>query len=221
MAICGCGSPALCCQPAVAGGVIYADLWGELSTHWPHRLFTQSSPVCKSLLQAFLFPSAPWVVTLHQLSQACLFFYSSCGKWIFPHFLWSFPPSTTLTFFPTPGCWERATAPSLSDQAPLVYLQFQEGFPPLWCSRLPTLFALVFIVLIAYYSVSLFSPGGGHSVQGAMLIWPMFVYGSTMYHLAHLVVCVFPSHLGMGNWRQPRGPPVFSIQCEVEMLCTG
>jgi hypothetical protein len=26
--ICGCGLPAHCCQPAVAGGVIYADLWG-------------------------------------------------------------------------------------------------------------------------------------------------------------------------------------------------
>jgi hypothetical protein len=28
--ICGCGLPACCCQPAVAvaGGVIYADLWG-------------------------------------------------------------------------------------------------------------------------------------------------------------------------------------------------
>jgi hypothetical protein len=31
--ICGCGLPAGCCQPAVAGGVIYADLRGELSTH--------------------------------------------------------------------------------------------------------------------------------------------------------------------------------------------
>jgi hypothetical protein len=31
--ICGCGSPALCCQSAVAGGIIYANLWGELSTH--------------------------------------------------------------------------------------------------------------------------------------------------------------------------------------------
>jgi hypothetical protein len=48
-----------------------------------------------------------------------------------------------------------------------------------------------FIVLIAYYSVSLFSLGGGQSVQGAMLIWPRVVCGSTAYCLAHLVVCVF------------------------------
>jgi hypothetical protein len=31
--ICGCGWPAHCCQPAVAGGIIYAALRGELSTH--------------------------------------------------------------------------------------------------------------------------------------------------------------------------------------------
>jgi hypothetical protein len=35
----------------------------------------------------------------------------------------------------------------------------------------------VFIVLTAYYSVSLFPPGGGPSVQGAMLIWPRVVCG--------------------------------------------
>jgi hypothetical protein len=33
MAIWGCGSPARCCQPAVAGGFIYANLRSELSTH--------------------------------------------------------------------------------------------------------------------------------------------------------------------------------------------
>jgi hypothetical protein len=44
MAICSCVLPVLCCQPAVAGGVIYADLWGELSTHLAQQaLFTQSS----------------------------------------------------------------------------------------------------------------------------------------------------------------------------------
>jgi hypothetical protein len=41
MAICGYGLPAYCCQPAVAGGFIYVDLWGELSTHLAQQaLFT-------------------------------------------------------------------------------------------------------------------------------------------------------------------------------------
>jgi hypothetical protein len=69
----------------------------------------------------------------------------------------------------------------------------------------------VFIVLIAYYSVSLFSLGGGRSVQGAMLIWHRAVCGSTLYCLAYLVVCVFPSCLGAGVWQQPVGPPGFSV----------
>jgi hypothetical protein len=46
VAIWGCGLPARCCQPAVAGGFIYADLRCELNTHLaPQALFTQSSPV--------------------------------------------------------------------------------------------------------------------------------------------------------------------------------
>jgi hypothetical protein len=44
MAICSCGLPACCCQPSVAGGIIYADHWGELSTHLAQQaLFTESS----------------------------------------------------------------------------------------------------------------------------------------------------------------------------------
>jgi hypothetical protein len=74
----------LLCQPAVSGGIIYAVLCGELSTHLaPQTLFTQS-PVCEPLLQAFSFPSTLGEVTLHPLSQACMFIYSSCGKCIFP-----------------------------------------------------------------------------------------------------------------------------------------
>jgi hypothetical protein len=85
MAICSCSLPVRCCQPAVAGGVIYADFWGELSTHLaPQALFTQSSPVREPLLQAFPFPSTLGEVTLHLLSQACMFIYSSHGKWVFP-----------------------------------------------------------------------------------------------------------------------------------------
>jgi hypothetical protein len=70
----------------------------------------------------------------------------------------------------------------------------------------------VFFVVIAYYSVFfLFSMGGGRSVQGAMLIWPRVSCGSTTCHLAHLVVCVFPSHLGTAVWRQHGSPSGFSI----------
>jgi hypothetical protein len=62
-----------------------------------------------------------------------------------PPFLWSFPPSTTFSSFPTPGCQARASRShqSLSGQARLVYLQFREGFPspPLQCTVHPTLFA--------------------------------------------------------------------------------
>jgi hypothetical protein len=44
MVICNYGSLAHCCQPAVAGGVIYADVRSELNTHLaPQALFTQSS----------------------------------------------------------------------------------------------------------------------------------------------------------------------------------
>jgi hypothetical protein len=151
--------PAYCCQPAVAGGFIYADLRGKLSTHLaPQALFTQSSPVLGE-------------VTLHALSQACMFVYSYCGKWVFPPLLWSFPPTATFASFPTPdyyvvllflpsrvfvyssrGKWvfpsllwsfpPSATLTSfpapgcwactqlpLEPLQPLVYLQFWEGFP--------------------------------------------------------------------------------------------
>jgi hypothetical protein len=136
--------PARCCQPAVAGGFIYADLWGELSTHLAlQALFTQSL-VREPLLQAFPFPSTLGEVTLHPRSQAGMFIYSSCGKWFFPSLLWSFPPSVILTSFPALGCWACASAPAFSSQARLVYLQFREGFPslPLGCFGHPTLFAM-------------------------------------------------------------------------------
>jgi hypothetical protein len=104
--ICGCGLPAHCCQPAVAGGITYADLRGELSTHLAlQALFTQSSPVSEQLLQAFPFPSTLGEIILHLLSQACLFAYSSSRKWVFPPLLWSFPSTTTFTSFSTPDYW--------------------------------------------------------------------------------------------------------------------
>jgi hypothetical protein len=144
MALYGCGLPACCCQPAVAGGFIYAGLRGELNTHLaPQALFTQSS-VREPLLQAFPFPSTQGEVTLHPLSQACVFVYSSHGKWVFPPLLWSFPPTTAFTSFPAPGCWACAAAPALSSPARpslFIYSSRRDSPPPLRCPGCPTLFA--------------------------------------------------------------------------------
>jgi hypothetical protein len=51
-------------------------------------------------------------------------------------------------------------------------------------------FSFVVVVIYSVCFLSLFSLGGGHSVQGAMLIWLRVVCGSTTCRLAHLVVCV-------------------------------
>jgi hypothetical protein len=69
--------------------------------------------------------------------------------------------------------------------------------------------SLLFLLLITQFLF--FSLGGDRSVQGAMLIWPTVVCENTACHLAHLVVCIFPSHLGTGVWWWPWGPPGFSI----------
>jgi hypothetical protein len=122
------------------------------------------------LLQAFPFPSTLGEVTLHQLSQACMFIYSSHGKWVFPLLQWSFHPTTTLTNFPTPDCWACATAPAFSSQ--LVYLQLTGKWSsPLSCGvflSLPLLQA--FLLLITGHVLPLLpSPAG------------LFIYSSCGY----------------------------------------
>jgi hypothetical protein len=116
------------------------------------------------LLQAFLLLIAGHVLLL---LPAGLFVYSSHGTWVFPPLL-CFPPSAIFTSFPTSGCWVCATAPALSSQARLVYLQFREGFlfPPLQRSGCPTL-----IATCLYFSYCLllsfsFFPGWGSVCPG-------------------------------------------------------
>jgi hypothetical protein len=194
----------------------YADLWGELSTHLAlQALFAQSS-VREPLLQAFPFPSTLGKVTLSPHCQACVFIYSSCGrwvfppllcsfppsatftsfpapaywavllllpdamfvyssrgKWVFPPLLWSFPPSATLTSFPASGCWAHSPASPEALWPPGLFIcgPGKGSLPPIFSAQgAPPSFPRVFIVLIAYYSVSLFCLGGGWSVQGAMLL---------------------------------------------------
>jgi hypothetical protein len=80
----------------------------------------------------------------------------------------------------------------------------------------------VFFVVIAYYSGFFsFFPGwgsvcpGGYADLAQGCLWE--------YHvpLAHLVVRVFPSHLGAAIWWWRWSPPGFSIQREVGMLHAG
>jgi hypothetical protein len=122
-----------------------------------------------------------------------------------PPLLWSFPPTNTFTSFPTPGCWAGATTPAFCSQ--LVYLQFCEGLPSslFGTQGTPPSLLCVFFVVIAYSVFFSFYPGWGRSVQ----IWPRVFCGSTACHLAHLVVCVFPSRLGAAVWWR-RGSPAGS-----------
>jgi hypothetical protein len=153
MAICGCGLPACCCQPAVAGGIIYADLWGELSTHLAQQaLFTQSSPVRDATATSFS-------LSKHTVGGDTAPTFS--GLCVCLQLTWEvgLPPSpvefSSLRHSHKLSCSWLLDAPTLSSQAQLVCLQFWVGFPS------PPSLLCVFIVLIAYYSVSLFSPGGG------------------------------------------------------------
>jgi hypothetical protein len=212
--MCSCGLPARCSQPAVAGGIFYADLWGELSTHLaPQALFTQSSPVCEPLLQAFPFPSTLGKVTLHSLSQACVFIYSSCGKWVFPRFLCSFPPTATLTSFPIPGCWACTPAPARASPARPACLFTVPGripFPQSSALRVPYTLSHVSLLFLLLISQFLFFSWVEVSLsKGLCCTGPGLSVGVPRYHEAHLV-CVFPSRLGVGDW-WPGGPPCFSV----------
>jgi hypothetical protein len=88
------------------------------------------------VLQAFPFPSTLGKVTLHPRCQACVFVYSSCGKWVFPSLLCSFPPTTTFTSFPAPDYWAVLL---LLPAAMFVYSSCGKWvFPPLLWSFPPS-----------------------------------------------------------------------------------
>jgi hypothetical protein len=144
----------------------------------------------------------------HRLLQPACLFTVHMGSAPSPLSTGAFLTRPLLQAFPLQGCCAGATTPALSGR--LVYLQFQEGGPlaPFGTqSAPPSLLRVFFIVYSVFF---LFSLGRDQSVQGAMLIWPRFVCGSTMYRLAHLVVCVFPSRIGAGIWLCGNSPG-FSI----------
>jgi hypothetical protein len=122
-----------------------------------------------------------WAVLL--LLPAAMFVYTSCGKWVFPPLLWSFPPSATLTSVPAPGCWAHAPAPARGSLARLACLFTVPGripFPQSSALSVPhPLSCVSYLFLLLITQFLFFSPGGGQSVQGAVLLWPRLVCGST------------------------------------------
>jgi hypothetical protein len=138
----------------------------SLALTWPRRLCVLRVLLCKMpLLQAFPFPSTLGEVTLHQLSQAAVFIYSSGGKWVFPHLPWSFPPTAAFTSFLL--LVAGRVLPFLPSLAGLfIYSSVRDSPPPFSAQGAPLSLLCVFFVVIAYYSVffSFFPGWGGQSV---------------------------------------------------------
>jgi hypothetical protein len=177
--ICGCGLPACFCQPAVAGGFIYADLWGELSTH----LAPQSVSHCYKLSLSKHTGGGDTEPTFS-------------GQCVYLQFTWEVGLLPSPVEFSSHCCFYKLSCSWLLGMCChscvlwwLVYLQFCEGFPlpptsVLRASR--PLCYMSFLLLLLILKFLFFSLGGGWSVLGAMLIWPRVVCGGTMCRLAHL-----------------------------------
>jgi hypothetical protein len=108
--------------------------WMSLALTWPCRLcllrFLLRGSICYKL--------SPFQVlgkmTLHLHCQACVFIYSSCGRWVFPPLLWSFPPTATFISFPAPYYWAVLLLPAdlfvYSSHAKWIFPPLLWSFPP-------------------------------------------------------------------------------------------
>jgi hypothetical protein len=195
MAVWGWCSPACCCQPAVAAGFIPADLRSKLNTHLvPQAFIIYCSPGCDChcyKLSPFQAHWGWWHCTCF-LRPACLFTAHtgsgssplSCGVFL--------PPLLPQAF---PLLVAQRVPPLLPSLAGLfIYSSVMDCPSPPLVLRVPRPLCIVsFLLLLISQFFFLFSLGGGWSVQGAMLIWPRVVCGSTACRLAHLVVCIFPA----------------------------
>jgi hypothetical protein len=113
----------------------------------------------------------PCLFTFHMGSGSSLL---SCGVFLPPPLSPAFP---LLVAGRAPcSCQMLSSPPSL-----FIYSPGKDSLPPVFGAQCaPPSFLRVLFVLIAYYSVSLFSWGGGQSVQRAMLLWPRLVCGSSV-----------------------------------------
>jgi hypothetical protein len=103
-------SAAVVCLPAAFSLMLLEALFMQISgvslaLTWPCRLCLLRVLLCWSLCCRLSPSQALGKVTLHLRCQSCVFIYSSCGRWVFPPLLCSFPPSATFTSFPAPDYW--------------------------------------------------------------------------------------------------------------------
>jgi hypothetical protein len=174
--------------------------WAEHSPSPAGFVYLEFSGAQPPLLHAFLFPCILGEVTPHLLSQAGVFIYSSRGKWVFPPLLWSFPPTATFTSFPAPGCWVCATAPAFSSW--LVVRNFPSPPSTLRVPH-PLCYVSPLLLLLIIQFLFLFSLGEGWFVQGAMLIWPRVVCGSTtvvLWSASSKAVCMLVAGGVEASW---------------------
>jgi hypothetical protein len=119
----------------------------SLALTWPHRLCLLRVLLCMSLCYKLSPFQALGKVTLHPHSQACMFSYSSRGRWVFPPLLCSFPPTATFTSFPAPDYWRCCC----SCQPPCLFtVHMGSGSSPLSCAVfLPLPLSQAFPLLVA------------------------------------------------------------------------
>jgi hypothetical protein len=172
-------------------------------------LFAQSSPVWEPLLQAFPFPSTLGEVTLHQLSLACVFIYSSRGKWVLTPLLWSFPPTATFTSFPAPDCWACTAAPTFLPG--LFTVPWGISSPPFFSAQgAPPLcyMSLLLLLLIIQVFFSFF-PGWGSVCPGSYADLAQGFLWKYRIQLSSLCGPHFPKSSGCRHLTVARGPSWF------------
>jgi hypothetical protein len=133
-------SAAVACLPTAVSLLLLAALFMQISgvslaLTWPRRLCLLRVLLCGSLCYKLSPFQALGKVTLHLCCQACVFIYSSCGRWVFPPLLWSFPPTATFTSFPAPDYWAvllllPATMFVYSSPGKWVFPPLLWSFPP-------------------------------------------------------------------------------------------
>jgi hypothetical protein len=133
-------SATVACLPAVFSllllEVLFTQISGmSLALTWPRRLCLFRVLLCGSLCYKLSPFQALGKVPLHPHCQACVFIYSSCGRWVFPPLLCSSPPTATFTSFPTPGYWVvllllPATMFVYSSRGKWVFPPLLWSFPP-------------------------------------------------------------------------------------------